>query len=245
MTSKLNDIQTAIDNFQMDEARQLLREELQDNPTAEGYYLASQAAQTHGQRIKFLEKTIELDPFHEIAHEELDSINAPLRDDPVDAPTPAAEQQSNNPPVIQLASISQRFFAFLIDTLIFGFISAFIAVTFGPPIPFDTVDEVLLADALTELQGVASVVSLIVSAIYFVYFVPRMNGQTPGKRMLGIRAVKIDGTPFTIMDVILRHVIGYNLSSIFALGFIWAMLDSKRQGWHDKIVGSMVIVDPK
>ena len=60
MVDRLNEIQTAIDNFQMDQARQLIRDEMQNNPSAELYYLASQAAVNHGQRIEFLKKAIEL-----------------------------------------------------------------------------------------------------------------------------------------------------------------------------------------
>ena len=28
---------------------------------------------------------------------------------------------------------------------------------------------------------------------------------------------------------------------IFDLGFIWILFDSKRQGWHDKLAGTVVI----
>ena len=50
MSDRLKELQKALDRFQMERARELAEAELADNPTAEAYYLASQAAKTHGQR---------------------------------------------------------------------------------------------------------------------------------------------------------------------------------------------------
>jgi uncharacterized RDD family membrane protein YckC len=41
--------------------------------------------------------------------------------------------------------------------------------------------------------------------------------------------------------VALRRFIGYFISGILFLGFLWVLLDSRRQGWHDKIAGTFVI----
>jgi uncharacterized RDD family membrane protein YckC len=40
---------------------------------------------------------------------------------------------------------------------------------------------------------------------------------------------------------ILRYL-GYSLSAIsLFLGFFWILIDDRRQGWHDKIAGTLVI----
>ena len=40
----------------------------------------------------------------------------------------------------------------------------------------------------------------------------------------------------------LRQTIGQWVSAILCyLGFIWAMVDANRQGWHDKIARTLVI----
>jgi hypothetical protein len=36
--------------------------------------------------------------------------------------------------------------------------------------------------------------------------------------------------------------VGYLVSNIFYLGFIWVAFDGKKQGWHDKIAGTVVII---
>ena len=246
MSDKLKNIQTAINNFQMDEARQLVREELRDNPTAEGYYLASQAAVNHGQRMEYLEKAIELDPFHQTAHDELASILPADMQAPARPVTSKAQKlKSKNKPVYPLATIGKRFLAMLIDALILGLIGGVYGALFGPALPETaTLDELLVLDQFVQFQMSAMVVSVLISAVYHIYFMTRTNGQTPGKRMLGIRVVKKDGAPITFIDALLRNVIGYTLSGIFALGYIWALFDSEKQTWHDKIAGTVVIIDP-
>jgi len=68
MTNTILEIKQAIDRFDVEKARALLREELRINPTAEVYYLASQVAINEQQKIQFLQKTVELDPFHQQAN---------------------------------------------------------------------------------------------------------------------------------------------------------------------------------
>ena len=62
MTDRLAAIQQALDAFQRDEARALLKEELKESPSADAYYLAAQAALTEGDRVSYLRKALELDP---------------------------------------------------------------------------------------------------------------------------------------------------------------------------------------
>lgn len=78
--SKLGEIRAAIDILDIDRARELLRTELKD-PTAEVYYLASLAAVNDKQRLDFLQKALELDPFHRESYVEL------YGERPAEAPT--------------------------------------------------------------------------------------------------------------------------------------------------------------
>jgi uncharacterized RDD family membrane protein YckC len=42
--------------------------------------------------------------------------------------------------------------------------------------------------------------------LYFFFFEWRWNGQTPGKRLLHLRAIKVDGSPVSWVDVLLRNL---------------------------------------
>ncbi len=84
--------------------------------------------------------------------------------------------------------------------------------------------------------------TLLLFILNFVVFAG-FNGQSAGMRILGIRIVRTDGSPFTRKDAMVRHLIGYPLSLIgFSLGFLWILWDKRQQGWHDKLAHTLVVV---
>lgn len=61
--------------------------------------------------------------------------------------------------------------------------------------------------------------------------------------MFGIEVVDDTGRRLTFWRAVWRQWFGYMLSGIFLwLGFIWILVDKHRQGWHDMITGSSVIM---
>ncbi|MGB2740215.1 MAG: RDD family protein [Cognaticolwellia sp.] len=72
------------------------------------------------------------------------------------------------------------------------------------------------------------------------------KSATPGKIALSIIIVdeKTGGKP-SIKQYVIRYI-GYYVSLVpLGLGFIWVALDEKKQGWHDKMAGTVVILDAK
>jgi uncharacterized RDD family membrane protein YckC len=120
-----------------------------------------------------------------------------------------------------LARIGPRFFALLIDGIILGIITG-----------------VLVGGG----KGAGGVASFLVGAAYYWYFLTQQNGQTPGKRMMGIRVIKVNGDPLQAADVIVRYIGYYINSFVFGIGWIWALFDKDSQGWHDKLAGTYVVV---
>jgi uncharacterized RDD family membrane protein YckC len=85
------------------------------------------------------------------------------------------------------------------------------------------------------------VLALIISCGYFTFFIGR-TGQTPGKKLMGIKVIRTDGKHLSYTKSLLRWF-GYFLSfSVFFLGFVWIIFDRKKQGWHDKLVDSKVVI---
>jgi hypothetical protein len=98
--SNLNDeIRAAIDTSDVDRARALLREALNDTPDADTYYLASLVALSDDQKQRFLKKATELDPFHSEAHAALGATaqNKPAAPAPQET-APATTAPSFEPP---------------------------------------------------------------------------------------------------------------------------------------------------
>ena len=70
----------------------------------------------------------------------------------------------------------------------------------------------------------------------------RTRQATPGKMVFSARVVDArTGATLTLSQSIIRYV-GYFVSTIpFGLGLVWVAFDAKKQGWHDKIAGTVVI----
>ncbi len=65
---------------------------------------------------------------------------------------------------------------------------------------------------------------------------------TPGKMLISARIVsaRTGGKP-SAAQAIVRYL-GYFVSTIpFCLGLIWVGLDRRKQGWHDKLAGTVVV----
>lgn len=65
---------------------------------------------------------------------------------------------------------------------------------------------------------------------------------TPGKMVIGAKIVdaKTGGKPST-GQFIGRYLSYYISSFVLLLGFIWVGFDAKKQGWHDKLAGTVVV----
>lgn len=144
----------------------------------------------------------------------------------------------------EYASFGKRFLANLVDSLILGtvfFLINFVlgmvgSIVAGPKGGWGSPS--LLNPALLSLNYV---LTSLLEVGYFVYFIGRW-GQTPGKKVLNIKVIRLDDQPIGYLNAFLREIVGKLLSSIvFLLGYFWMIWDKKKQTWHDKIAGTVVI----
>ncbi len=157
-------------------------------------------------------------------------------------PSEAAEREAAEGPAgttHDLASWGRRFGAYLLDTLIILVPLLVIAFAIGFAVGGD--DE----DAAIGAIGLAYVLTGVVPFFYFTYFHGRENGQTPGKKALGIRVAQ-DRTGGSIGYG--RAFGRYAITFVFGivvipliLDYLWPLWDTKNQALHDKIVGSVVV----
>jgi hypothetical protein len=79
--------------------------------------------------------------------------------------------------------------------------------------------------------------------LYTTILLSWWNGQTVGKRLLGLRVMRLDGEPvnwWTAFERAGGYVAGFATG---LLGFVQVYWDSNRQAIHDRIVGTVVVVD--
>lgn len=65
---------------------------------------------------------------------------------------------------------------------------------------------------------------------------------TPGKMVLSLRVVDATTGDTLSIGQSLGRYLGYYVSTIpLLLGLIWVAFDSRKQGWHDKLAGTVVV----
>jgi uncharacterized RDD family membrane protein YckC len=88
----------------------------------------------------------------------------------------------------------------------------------------------------------AAVGSAVLFAVYVISFWLLVD-KTPGQALLGLRVVRTDGRSLTLIPAV-KRLLGYYLSLlVLFLGFLWILVDDRRQGWHDKLADTVVIYD--
>lgn len=85
-----------------------------------------------------------------------------------------------------------------------------------------------------------SVEVLVLGTIFILFWI--VKSATPGKMVLGCSIVdaRTLGKASSSQNII--RYLGYFVSLVpLGLGFIWIGFDSRKQGWHDKMAGTLVI----
>ena len=135
-----------------------------------------------------------------------------------------------------------RVLAALIDTLALGVLIVIVGRILG----FHGADYLSANGSLLlspEYWGQVGTNQIVSAAVVIGFWAWKM--ATPGK--MAINAVIVDektlGRP-TAGQLIGRYL-GYFLSTMFlGLGLMWVGWDARKQGWHDKLAGTVVIKKP-
>lgn len=141
----------------------------------------------------------------------------------------------------QYAGFVSRLIAFFIDQLIVAATLSVVAFVVGFLLQSFRLSEVLTIESLT-VRIALILLGLLAVALNFGYYVALwlLAGQTPGKRVMGLLVVGTDSQRIR-PGAATRRWLGYWLSGILFLGYLWVLVDDRRQGWHDKLGGTLVV----
>ena len=97
-------------------------------------------------------------------------------------------------------------------------------------------------DSAGTFRGPADVlINYVLPAVAIVVFWI-YRSATPGKMMLGLKIIRTDGGEKLTAGQSIGRYLAYYLSMIpLFLGFIWVAFDARKQGWHDKLAGTLVV----
>ena len=144
-----------------------------------------------------------------------------------------------------LATFGQRIVAVIVDHIIVGIVTLIISLPFGftailMQAPSGMMDPFAFASFWT-MWSMVVLISLVLWIVYFTYFEGK-DGQTLGKKMMGIKVVaesgKMDNRAAFIRNI-LRIIDG--LPFAYILGFIVAVASEKKQRIGDLAAKTLVV----
>jgi uncharacterized RDD family membrane protein YckC len=133
--------------------------------------------------------------------------------------------------------------ALVIDLLITGAIELALllivwALTGGPRL------------TLARAETLGFEVGLPVAVLYAPLLLARRgerNGQTIGKRAMGLRVIREDGLPLTFATALVREALGRQVPALLTSGlyvpvdYLWPLWDARNQALHDKVGRTFVV----
>ncbi len=142
----------------------------------------------------------------------------------------------------QVAGIGSRFMASLLDTLLIVVLQIVGVVVMA-----------LIISALKEAppQLYAWIIAIfgIVLALfyggYYVFFEMLWNGQSPGKRWVGLRVIRTNGTPITLSEALIRNLVRIVdfLPAAYGVGVVTMFIDKRSRRLGDLAAGTLVVQD--
>ncbi|OSI11133.1 RDD family [Neisseria zoodegmatis] len=102
-------------------------------------------------------------------------------------------------------------------------------------------EEYFITETIAPLGTADIVLNYIFPLLFTIGFWVKRSA-TPGKMLLGLKIVDAKtGEDISLGQSFIRYV-GYIVSGmVLMLGYIWVALDIEKQGWHDKMAGTVVV----
>jgi len=126
------------------------------------------------------------------------------------------------------ASFWERMGAAFLDIVVVGFLTG---IAHGP-----------LRPVMAFVHGPP--VLFIVALAYFAALWA-WKGTTVGGIVLKLQVIRTDGQPVTFLAALVRALAAAFSVVVLFLGFLWIAWDPDKQGWHDKIAGTVVVRLPR
>jgi uncharacterized RDD family membrane protein YckC len=137
-----------------------------------------------------------------------------------------------------LAGVGSRFLAVSIDTLLQLLIGlAILAAVSG------TWSLLGVSGSGTWFLAVIVITVFLLFYGYFMGFEAFWHGQTPGKRLIGLRVLSVTGRPARLDEAILRNLLRVvdQLPGVYAIGILTMLISSRNQRLGDLAAGTVVV----
>ncbi len=149
----------------------------------------------------------------------------------------------------ELAGLGSRFLAILVDLVFQTFLAVGVVIIYG--YTASGINRFLTALHVkpAQMDSVLTAITVFAMfAIYFGYFIAfeaLWSGQTPGKRVIGIRVVRDGGYPIGFSESVIRNLIRVLEALLFfyASSAISAVISAQNKRLGDLAAGTIVVRD--
>ena len=143
----------------------------------------------------------------------------------------------------EVAGIGSRFLAALVDTILIVLLQTIVLLTlfFAVKGLFVEVD----VNVVSWIVAGAGLISFALLWGYYIFFELLWNGQSPGKRWVGLRVIRVDGTPLTASEAIIRNLVRLVdfLPAYYGLGVVVMFINDQSRRLGDLAAGTLVVRD--
>ena len=145
----------------------------------------------------------------------------------------------------EIAGIGSRFLAALIDTaliLILQILVNFLTLyVYFRGTGFDLESELKAPEGW--LMALLGLLSFLMMWGYYILFEILWNGRSPGKRFIKLRVIRVDGTPITAAESVVRNLVRLVdfLPAYYGVGVIAMFINSQARRLGDLAAGTLVV----
>ena len=151
-------------------------------------------------------------------------------------PTPPGQPPYAGPaPAIATgyASFWQRLLALILDGIIVSIPANIFAASLGASIA--------ITGGGFHYRSGGSGLQTLFFILYEALLITYWNGQTIGKKAVGIRVVARGGQPVPLGMAFVRCLMKVVSGMVLCLGYLWMLWDPNKQTWHDKVADTYVV----
>ena len=168
----------------------------------------------------------------------------------------AAPEEDEGPEVGVYAGLGRRFIAFIVD-IILVLLAGIIVITFFSltnglkyayymgvsHVHYSELTEAGTLDAaMGPILAAIGMLLIVIPWLYFAGFESSRSQATPGKVLMHLIVTDLEGGKPSFARTTLRFFGKYISALIIFIGFIMIGFTKKRQGLHDKIAGTLVLL---
>jgi uncharacterized RDD family membrane protein YckC len=150
---------------------------------------------------------------------------------------------------MEYAGFLIRLVAFLIDSIITGVIGFVLLIpamiVYFAAIFMSSSDEPNITMLLIAVMliFITVLIEVILFVVYNAWFESSKYQGTPGKILLKLKVVGETGQRISFVTAALRYILKVVFSNFFYIGFIFILLNDKKQGLYDMLLKTYVIKD--